>query len=86
MTTKFIPVAAAAFILAVAMDNAEAHEAVVIDVDNANGVLIEVCNQLTAMSISLGDIDRKQGKAFYDACIEYTAEQMYADSYIHDHS
>ena len=65
---------------------AEAHTAVVIDIDNANGVLIEVCKQLTLQAIVIDDIDSDDAQVFYDACIEYTAEQMYAEPYIHGHS
>jgi methionine-rich copper-binding protein CopC len=65
---------------------AEAHETVVINVDNANGVLIEVCKQLTLNAVVLDDIDSDDAQVFYDACIAYTAEQMYAQPYKHDHS
>lgn len=65
---------------------AEAHEAVVIDIDNANGVLIEVCKQLTMNAVNLEDIVTDDAQDFYDACIAYTAEQMYAQPYPHYHS
>ena len=65
---------------------AEAHETIVINVENASGVLQEVCKQLTLNAITIDDIDSDDAQDFYDACIEYTAEQMYAQPYAHDHS
>ena len=65
---------------------AEAHETIVINVENASGVLQEVCKQLTLNAITIDDIDSDDAQDFYDACIEYTAEQMYAQPYIHGHS
>jgi len=65
---------------------AEAHETVVIEVDNANGVLQEVCKELTRQAIVIDDIDSDDANTFYVACIEYTSEQMYAQPYIHGHS
>ena len=65
---------------------AEAHEAVTVGVDNANGVLQEVCAQLAVNVMTIEGTDRDAAKEFYDACIEYTAEQMYAQPYPHDHS
>jgi hypothetical protein len=64
----------------------EAHEAVTVGVDNANGVLREVCAQLALNVITIENADGETAKKFYDACIEYTAEQMYAEHYPHDHS
>jgi hypothetical protein len=64
----------------------EAHEAVTVGVDNANGVLQEVCGQLAVNVMAIEGTDRDTAQEFYDACIEYTAEQMYAQPYPHDHS
>jgi len=61
---------------------AEAHEAVVVDVDNANGVLASLCVALVKALVE----DETLHKEKTQACYQLAADNMYAQPYKHDHS
>jgi hypothetical protein len=80
--SRFLPVAAALFIVSVAMSDSEAHEAAVVPVDNADGVIFELCKQLTYATVD----EEAERQAFYDVCIKWAVQEIHALPYAHDHS
>ena len=65
---------------------AEAHETVVVDVANGNGVLTQLCQQIVRQALTIGDIDVEDAPHMFQACFDYSAEQMYVGPYVHGHS
>ena len=45
---------------------AEAHETVFVDVENANGVIYELCNTITNQAVVIDDIDEEDAQALYE--------------------
>ena len=80
--SRFIPIAAALFLVAVAISNSEAHEAAVVPVDNTDGVIFELCKQLAYATVD----EEAERQAFYDVCIKWAVQEIHALPYAHDHS
>ena len=79
---RLIPATVALFVAAVAISNSEAHEAVVVDVDNTNGVVFELCKNITYATVK----EKEKQQAFYETCTKWAFKQMYPKQYEHDHS
>ena len=79
---RFIPVAAALFIVAVVISNSEAHEAAVVPVDNTDGVVFELCKQLAYAKVD----EEAERQAFYDVCTKWAVKEIHPLPYAHDHS
>lgn len=63
-----------------------AHEAVIVDVKNADGVISELCRGLTDSAIVIDDIDDMDAQEFYNYCVKWAVTNMVARHYPHDHS
>ncbi len=80
--SRFIPVAAALFIVSVAISNSEAHEAAVVPVDKTDGVIFELCHKLTNYMADGEEEHRK----LYAECTKWAVKEIHALPYAHDHS
>ena len=62
---------------------AMSHEAVVIEVENGNGVIGSIC---VAYGNQKYPDSEEDAKVAAKACFDYAAEQMYPQDYVHGHS
>ena len=64
----------------------EAHEAVVIPVDNGNGVIKELCVMIAEQAMVIDDLDAGDTQKVYDNCVARAATNMTPRHYDHEHS
>jgi hypothetical protein len=62
---------------------ASSHEAVVIDVENGNGVLAQIC---TTYAYTKYPNDPEKAQLEAQACYDWAAGEMYPKEYVHGHS
>jgi proteasome assembly chaperone (PAC2) family protein len=63
--------------------NSFGHNAVVVDADNADGVLKQLC---TSIALKLEPIDEVKRAEVAEACFRWAVIEMYPKQFKHDHS
>lgn len=62
--------------------NAFGHTAVVVNADNADGVLNQLC---TSIALKMEPLDEEAREVVSTACFQWAIEEMYPKDYEHNH-